>query len=158
MKVIHVVLGKANPNRMNGVNKVAHQLALSLYSFKVPVEIWGITRTPSNPVYARPFPTKLFRAQPIYRDLDPALILAISKESKGTIFHIHGAFIHDFYKLSRLLKEFNFEYVYTPHGAFNKIALEKSKWLKKFILIDMKNRFCEMRKWFNCWDKVNLIT
>lgn len=134
MKVIHVVLGKANPNRMNGVNRVAHQLAMNLYSQKVPVEIWGITKTPSNTVYPRPFPTRLFRAQPIYRDLDPALMHAVSKESKDTIFHIHGAFIHDFYKLSCLLKEFNFEYVYTPHGAFNKIALEKSKWLKKIYI------------------------
>ncbi len=131
MKVIHVVLGKANPNRMNGVNKVAHQLAMSLYAHQVPVEIWGITTTPSETVYPRPFPTKLFRAQPVYRDLDPAMIFAISQESKETIFHIHGAFIHNFYKLTRLLKEFNFEYVYTPHGAFNKIALQKSKWLKK---------------------------
>lgn len=134
MKVIHVVLGKANPNRMNGVNKVAHQLAMSLYAHKVPVEIWGITKTPTNAVYPRPFPTRLFRAQPVYRDIDPAMMLAISKESRDTIFHIHGAFIHDFYKLSRLLTEFNFEYVYTPHGAFNKIALEKSKWIKKIYI------------------------
>lgn len=134
MKVIHVVLGKANPNRMNGVNKVAHQLAMNLFAQKVPVEIWGITKTPTDAVYTRPFPTRLFRAQPIYRDLDPAMMLAISKESRATIFHIHGAFIHDFYKLSCLLKEFNFDYVYTPHGAFNKIALEKSKWIKKIYI------------------------
>jgi glycosyltransferase involved in cell wall biosynthesis len=134
MKVIHVVLGKANPNRMNGVNKVAHQLAMSLHTHKVPVEIWGITKTPSNAVYPRPFPTRLFRAQPVYRDVDPNLMMAISKEPKGTIFHLHGAFIHDFYKLSKLIKEFNFEYVYTPHGAFNKVALEKSKWIKKIYI------------------------
>lgn len=134
MKVIHVVLGKANPNRMNGVNKVAHQLAMTMHEQQVSVEIWGITKTLSDAVYPRPFPTRLFRAQPIFRDLDPRMMLAVSQEVKGTIFHIHGAFITDFYKLTRLLKEMSFEYIYTPHGAFNKVALEKSKWLKKIYI------------------------
>jgi glycosyltransferase involved in cell wall biosynthesis len=134
MKVIHVVLGKANPNRMNGVNKVAHQLAMNLHTHQVPVEIWGITKTPTDAVYSRPFPTRLFRSQPIYRGLDPKLMYAISQEKKDTIFHVHGGFITAFYKLTQLLKDMNFEYVYTPHGAFNKIALEKNKWIKKIYI------------------------
>ncbi|MFN0187826.1 MAG: glycosyltransferase family 4 protein [Bacteroidia bacterium] len=134
MKVIHVVLGKANPNRMNGVNKVAHQLAMNLHAHQVPVEIWGITKTPTDAVYPRPFPTRLFRSQPIYRGLDPNMMFAITQEKKNTIFHIHGGFITDFYKLTQLLKEINVEYVYTPHGAFNKVALEKNKWIKKIYI------------------------
>ena len=134
MKVIHVVLGKANPNRMNGVNKVAHQLAMNLHTHQVPVEIWGITKTPTEAVYPRPFSTRLFRSQPIYRDLDPKMMYAVSQEKRETLFHIHGGFITDFYKLTRLLNEMNFEYVYTPHGAFNKIALEKNKWIKKIYI------------------------
>jgi len=134
MKVIHVVLGKANPDRMNGVNKVAHQLAMCMHEHKVDVEIWGITKTLSDAVYPRPFPTRLFRAQPIYRDLDPQMMKAVATQEKGTVFHVHGAFISDFYKLTRLLNEMNFEYVYTPHGAFNKVALEKNKWMKKIYI------------------------
>ncbi|MBL7922908.1 MAG: glycosyltransferase [Bacteroidia bacterium] len=134
MKVIHLVLGKANPERMNGVNKVAHHLAMSFYELQIPVEIWGITRTPDQAVYPRPFPTYLFRAQPIYRDLDPKLMYAISQQEKDTVFHIHGAFITDFYKVTRLLKDMKLAYVYTPHGAFNRIALEKNKWVKKVYI------------------------
>ena len=137
MKVIHLVLGKANPDRMNGVNKVAHHLATSQHELGVEVEIWGITKTPETAVYPRPFPTLLFRAQPFFRDLEPKLMHAISKQEKGTVFHIHGAFITDFYKVTRLLNDLKIPYVYTPHGAFNKVALEKNKWVKKVYI----NRF-----------------
>lgn len=131
MKVIHLVLGKANPERMNGVNRVVHFLSMSLYEKGVNVEIWGITKSVQDAVYPRPFPTLLFRAQPFYRDLDPQLMHCISKQQKDTVFHIHGAFIHDFYKVVSLLNDLKIPFVYTPHGAFNRIAMEKNKWVKK---------------------------
>ncbi len=131
LKIIHLVLGKANPERMNGVNKVAHQQAMHLHALGHDVEIWGITRSPDDAVYPRPFPTKLFKSQPFYRDLDPKLMYQLSKLPKNTMFHIHGAFIADFYKFTRMLRDMKFPYVYTPHGAFNKVALEKNKWIKK---------------------------
>ena len=42
MKIIHAVLGKANPDRMNGVNKVAHQLAKTQQGMGHEVTVWGI--------------------------------------------------------------------------------------------------------------------
>src|SRR5574343_1495319 len=120
-KIIHLVLGKANPNRMNGVNKVAHNHAVHMHQLGYDVEIWGITKTPDGEVIERELPTRLFRQQPFYRDLDPKLLYALSKAPKNTIFHIHDAFIPDFYKMSRLLVDMKRKYVYTPHGAFNKI-------------------------------------
>ncbi len=133
-KIIHIVLGKANPNRMNGVNKVAHNHALHMHKLGYDVEIWGITKTPEAEVLERGFPTKLFRQQSFYRDLDPKLLFNLSKTSKNTIFHIHGAFIPDFYKLSRMLVDMKRKYVYTTHGSFNKVALEKNKWVKKIYI------------------------
>lgn len=134
LKIIHLVLGKANPNRMNGVNKVAHNHAMHLHALRYDVEIWGITKTPDDAVIDRPFPTRLFKQQPFYRNLDPKMMFALSKLPKKTIFHIHGAFIADFYKVSRMLMEMKLPYVYTPHGAFNAIALEKNKWVKKLYI------------------------
>lgn len=134
LKIIHLVLGKANPNRMNGVNKVAHNHAVHMHKLGYDVEIWGITNTPDGEVVERELPTKLFKQQSFYRDLDPKLLYALSKTPKNTIFHIHGAFIPDFYKVSRMLVDMKRKYVYTPHGAFNKIALEKNKWVKKIYI------------------------
>ena len=43
MEIIHIVLGKANPDRMNGVNKVVYQLATKQADFGEKVAVWGIT-------------------------------------------------------------------------------------------------------------------
>ena len=43
-KIVHLVLGKANPERMNGVNKVAHALAATQKDFGYDVEVWVGTR------------------------------------------------------------------------------------------------------------------
>ena len=43
MKIIHLILGRANPNRMNGVNKVVHNLATVQSQKGYTIEVWGIT-------------------------------------------------------------------------------------------------------------------
>jgi len=42
INIIHLVLGKANPQRMNGVNRVVHQLANTQAALGQSVTIWGI--------------------------------------------------------------------------------------------------------------------
>jgi glycosyltransferase involved in cell wall biosynthesis len=133
-KIIHIVLGKANPDRMNGVNKVAHNQASALFKLGCDVEIWGITKTPSDEIYPRAFPTRLFKMQSFFRDLDPKIMTALRELPQNSIVHIHGAFISDFYKVSRLLMDMKIPYVYTPHGAYNRVALKKSKWIKKLYI------------------------
>jgi glycosyltransferase involved in cell wall biosynthesis len=134
MKIIHLVLGKANPNRMNGVNKVAHYHATYLHRLGVKTEIWGITRSPEAPVTEREVPTRLFRAQSIIRGLDPALMIAIEKLKGQTVFHIHGALIPDFYLVTKILCSKKIPYIYTPHGAFNEVALRKNRLIKKLYI------------------------
>ena len=61
MKIIHLVLGKANPERMNGVNKVVHQLAKTQATLGQKVSVWGIANDliPNYPI--RNFKTVLFQ-------------------------------------------------------------------------------------------------
>jgi glycosyltransferase involved in cell wall biosynthesis len=134
MKIIHLVLGKANPNRMNGVNKVAHYHATYLHRLGIETEIWGITRSPEAPVTDREVPTRLFRAQSVIRGLDPALLLAIERLKGKTVFHIHGALIPDFYLVTKILCDKKIPYIYTPHGAFNEVALRKNRIIKKIYI------------------------
>ena len=138
--VIHLILGKANPSRMNGVNRVVHNQAEYLHRMGVSVEIWGITDTPNDPVTEREVKTRLFPAQPLFRGLHPSLMKALVQLPKNTVVHIHGAFIHEFYMASRLLKELNIPYIYTPHGAFNEVALRKNKLIKKLYVMLYEKR------------------
>lgn len=119
---------------MNGVNKVAHYHATYLHKMGVNTEIWGITRTPEDAVTEREVPTRLFRAQSFVRGLDPALMLAIERLKGQTVFHIHGALIRDFYLVTKILCAKKIPYIYTPHGAFNEVALRKNKLIKTIYI------------------------
>ena len=131
MNIIHLVLGKANPERMNGVNKVAYQLASTQANLGLNVTLWGIANTLEVNYADRNFETKIFQQYKNKLTLDSNLVAAIKALPTSTIVHIHGAFIPEFYKISRLLKRQNIPYIFTPHGSFTEMAMTKNKWVKQ---------------------------
>src|ERR1700744_4634819 len=100
MEIIHVVLGKANPGRMNGVNKVVNDLATQQCRNGEKVQLWGITRYPRHDYPGRPYPTKLFLAAANPFSLDKDLRAALDEIEAEAIFHLHGGFIPVFYSLA----------------------------------------------------------
>lgn len=138
-KIIHVVLGKANPNRMNGVNKVVNQLASTQAELGFNVQIWGITKDPNHNYPKRNFQTLLFQDKKLKFCLNADLKRAIQKQDKDSVtFHLHGAYLPQLYAFAKLLVKHNLDYVYTPHGAFNLVAMKRSATKKKIY-----NRFLE---------------
>ena len=140
MKIIHVVLGKANPERMNGVNKVAHQLAKTQHEMGYDVMVWGIANSLEHNYPPRDFRTELFNQLANKLRLDSKLVQAIRQVQKGTVVHIHGAFIPEFYLLSKLLIQQGLEYVYTPHGSFTEVSMKYGKW-RKTVYFSLFERF-----------------
>ncbi len=138
MKVIHVTLGKANPNKMNGVNKVVNSLAISQTQLGCEVEVWGITKNPVHNYPERVYSTILFKDLEKFT-LPEGFEEALKKENKTTIFHIHGGFIPQFFTISQLMSRLGYQYVYTPHGSFNTIAMKRS-WMKKKIYFSLYER------------------
>ena len=108
MKIIHLVLGKANPERMNGVNKVAHNLATTQTDLGYDVTLWGITESLVHNYPPRNYKTDLFQAIDSRFKVHESIVEAIEKLPKDTIFHIHGSFIKEFYIVSKLLKKIIF--------------------------------------------------
>ncbi len=139
MKIIHIALGKANPNRMNGVNKVVHQLANTQVGLGYDVTLWGIANNLDHNYPERKFKTVLFQQQKS-KQVCPTLKAAIKSLPAETSVHIHGAFILEFYHISRLLLKANIPYTFTPHGSFVEAAMQKNKWVKKvyFELLEKK--------------------
>ncbi len=142
MRVIHIVLGRANPNRMNGVNRVVHELASTQVKQGYQVEVWGLTRSKSKDHLIRKYSLKVFRKH--YFSLDENLKSSIAKcgSIPDVVFHIHGGFIYDFFLVSKLLNKFCIKYIFTSHGCYNEEAVKKNfilKWLfflffERFIL------------------------
>ena len=132
MEIIHIILGKANPNRMNGVNKVVNYLAQHQKALGYKVSVWGITDTPNEINYpARNYETRLFKASRYRFIVDRKLLKAIAQQKNKCVFHFHGGFIPEFYSISKQLSKHNLPYILTPHGSYNKIAMERSKLSKK---------------------------
>jgi len=131
MEIIHVVLGKANPARMNGVNKVVYQLATNQADSGRRVSVWGITKDTAHNYGERNFETRLFIAHANPFKLNKILKEAILLKSRQAVFHLHGGWIPVFFSLASFLKSNKIPYVITGHGAYNTVAMEKSKWIKK---------------------------
>ncbi len=134
MKIIHLVLGKANPERMNGVNKVVYNLAKSQVYSGHNVTLWGIANTELVNYGKRPFKTVLFKNMRKQFSIDSKLDIEIAKLPADSIFHIHGGFIIEFYFLIKKIKERGYKVIFTPHGSYNKEALKKNRLIKFFYL------------------------
>jgi glycosyltransferase involved in cell wall biosynthesis len=140
MKIIHVVLGKANPGRMNGVNKVAYQLAKTQHELGLDVVVWGIANSLEHNYPERNFSTRLFKQRPNKLWLDAALENEVRQLPANTVVHLHGAFIPEFFHLSQKLHRRGIRYVYTPHGSLTEAAMQQSKLRKQvyFSLFEKK--------------------
>jgi glycosyltransferase involved in cell wall biosynthesis len=134
MRVIHVALGKANPDRMNGVNRVVHNLATYQRRAGNDVEVWGITPTPDDPTFAREYRLRLFAARGTPWVLDAGLRAAINEVDTSAVVHFHGGWMPEFFKLSRIMRRTGQPYIITPHGAYNPHALRKRGWAKWLYL------------------------
>lgn len=135
MKIIHLVLGKANPDRMNGVNKLVFEMLTTQHSLGYDVELWGITGDPTHNYPERVFKTVLFRSTPNKLSIDTGLKQAILALEKDTVFHMHGSFIPEYYHVSRLLVKQKINYVYTPHGALAEAAMRNNGYWKKKVYL-----------------------
>jgi len=131
MEIIHLVLGKANPDRMNGVNRVVHQLATQQVHQGRNVSVWGITKDTTRNFEERTFKTELFPAMRNPFGISPALRKAIgSKKGTDVVFHLHGAWVPVYASLARLFKREGIRFVLTGHGGYNSIAMMRSRWMK----------------------------
>ena len=140
MKIIHVVLGKANPDRMNGVNKVAYQLAKTQHELGYDVSVWGIANSLEHNYPQRDFSTKLFLQLPNKLWLDATLESEVHHLPEDAVVHLHGAFIPEFFHLSQILHKRGIRYVYTPHGSLTAAAMQQGKLRKQvyFSLFEKK--------------------
>ncbi|MFN8334339.1 MAG: glycosyltransferase family 4 protein [Cyclobacteriaceae bacterium] len=141
MEIIHLILGKANPARMNGVNKVVYQLATHQALHGRSVQIWGITDTPEDQNFGeRNFKTRLFKASSNPFGIHQSLRKALYENRKRIVVHLHGGWIPRYATLVRLLVRWKIPYVITPHGAYNTEAMKRSFLLKR-IYFQLAERY-----------------
>ena len=145
MEIVHIILGKANPNRTNGVNKVVNSLATYQTKKGVKTSIWGITKNPIHDYPDRNYKTILFKeTSKIF--LPKGIKEAIQTKDKSTVFHFHGGFLPQFILITRLILKQGLSYVFTPHGSYNTIAMKRSNWKKKMYISLFEKELVENAK------------
>lgn len=150
MGIVHLILGKANPEKMNGVNKVVYNIASKQAEKSVKTEVWGISENTEINYPERLFTTKIFKKQLNPFSIPEGLKKEILHSEQDTVFHLHGGWIPVFSSLSRFLKKNKRRYVITPHGAYNAVAMKKSKlikklyfrWFEKKVIINAEKIHC----------------
>ncbi|WP_143883917.1 glycosyltransferase family 4 protein [Chryseobacterium binzhouense] len=131
MGIVHLILGKANPEKMNGVNKVVYNIATKQAENRQDVEVWGISENTEINYPERNFRTKIFKRRKNPFSIPEDLQNEIINSEESTVFHLHGGWIPVFATVSRFLRKHNFTYIITPHGAYNAVAMQKSILTKK---------------------------
>ncbi|MCS4302430.1 glycosyltransferase family 4 protein [Chryseobacterium sp. BIGb0232] len=150
MGVIHVVLGKANPEKMNGVNKVVYNMASKQAENNLDVEVWGISENTEVNYPERSFTTKIFKRKRNPFSIPEDLKKEILKSDMSSIFHLHGGWIPVFSSLGRFLRKNKRAYVVTPHGAYNTIAMAKSRLRKKIYFHLFEKGFIDAASKIHC--------
>ncbi len=140
LKIIHVLKGKANPNTMNGVNKVVHNLASTQLKQGHDVQVWGITGSTTGVSHDHTYPLHLFPAMKNRFAVNPAMLAALNAVESGTIFHLHSVFLPELYALSRQLKKRGFSWVLSPHGGYAPESLKKNAIIKRIYKLLFENK------------------
>jgi glycosyltransferase involved in cell wall biosynthesis len=141
MKIIHLLLGKANPNSMNGVNKVVHHIATRQFRAGHDVEVWGITATPQKIRHQHEYPLRLFKSVKVRFFLFNTLKRALNSLQSNDIVHMHSVFLPELYSASRILRRNGVPWVVTSHGGYARESMKKNWFAKRVYVALFETRF-----------------
>ncbi|HEY1096071.1 MAG TPA: glycosyltransferase family 4 protein [Alphaproteobacteria bacterium] len=148
-KIVLIIPGKANPHRLNGVNKVVYSVAQEIHNAGNPVDVWGISAD-TKVETSYPFPLTLFQGSVRSFCLPEGFQDAITAQPAGTIFHLHGVMNPLYFTLARYFKAQGLPYVVTPHGALLKRSLRRGFWYKYLYLILFEKNVLRNAKAIHC--------
>ena len=117
-RIIHILAGKANPDTMNGVNRVVDALATEQHRAGYDVAVFGVasnTQKRHIPEYGY----FLFTASRMPFILPAGLLDSLLEYSDtDTVFHFHSVFITWYLPLMTALEHHGRNrFFYTPHGG-----------------------------------------
>lgn len=134
MRFIHVLTGTADPNTVNGVNKVVHSLAEAQAAMGCAVEVWGILSEPVWDRVQRSYSLRLFERQRNPFLLDADLTRSVDELTRGDWVQLHSVFVPELVTIAKRLAKRGIPYGATPHGALAKTAFSQSYvWKQAFF-------------------------
>ena len=131
MRILHFILGKANPDRANGVNQVIHGLAKYQSKAGHEVRVLGISRSmkvPYEKVQREYFEVECFKT---FNSKSFAYLKEIVQNID--VVHLHGVWNKNNIVVGRHLEKIAKPYVITAHCGYSLDRLKQSNYLFKLL-------------------------
>jgi glycosyltransferase involved in cell wall biosynthesis len=135
MRIVHIVVGKVNPDTLNGVSKVVHWMATSQMQLGHDVEVWGLVDSAAP--RSREYNLRQFLITRLRLTLGRELKAALDRLEPGTWVHFHSVFTPEYAAISRILRKRGLAYGITPHGGYS-LRVFASNPLKKRIYFALR--------------------
>ncbi len=145
MRIVHIVVGRANPDSLNGVSKAVHWMATSQLRLGQGVEVWGIVH--SEAPRSRDYTLRQFPMTRLRVTLGRELKAAVSGLQPGTWVHFHSVFAPEFPAIAHQLSKHGIAYGITPHGGYTSGDLRKSRWKKRAYLAVREAQYVRNAAW-----------
>lgn len=131
MNILHFILGKANPNRANGVNQVVYGLAKTQTELGHNVKVIGLSQSTDKNfevINRGNFNVEVFKR--FSGKCEKRLHELIQNSD---IIHLHG--VWNFYniKVGKYCKKIKKPYVVTAHGGYVKQNVKNSSYIQKLL-------------------------
>ncbi|WP_308596347.1 glycosyltransferase family 4 protein [uncultured Parabacteroides sp.] len=131
MRILHFILGKANPDRANGVNQVIHGLAKYQSRAGHKVYVVGISSSmtiPYEKVQREDFEVECFKR------FNSKTFTYIKKLIGDVdIIHLHGVWNNFNVRLGRYLESIRKPYIITAHCGYALDRIKQSNYLQKLL-------------------------
>lgn len=131
MNILHFILGKANPDRANGVNQVVYGLAKTQTELGHSVKVVGLSRSTDKSyevINRGNFNVEVFKK---FTGKCEKRLHELIQDSD--IIHLHGVWNYYNIKIGRYCEKINKPYIVTAHGGYVKQAMLKSSYIKKLL-------------------------
>lgn len=126
MKILHFILGKANPDRPNGVNYVIHGLCKYLSLEGNQVKVIGVSK--GNEKKYEIIKREHFDVD-VYDKFFGECFDSLKKEAvKADIVHLHSVWQHYNIVFAKYLKSINKPYVVTIHSGLTEDRIKQSNY------------------------------
>lgn len=141
MRIVHILKGKANPDTLNGINKVVHWLATTQVRQGHEVEVWGLAESMKLPPHVREYKLRLFPVTRLRLTLGREIKAALASLEPGTWVQCHCAFTYEHPAIGKFLKKRGLPYGITAHGLYAPDALRRNPWRKRLWIALYEARY-----------------
>ncbi len=147
MRIIHIIIGKANPESLNGISRIIHGMATAQHRQGHRAEIWGLADSVNLTPRHREYAMRVFKRTRVRFLLSRELQSAVDKIEPGTWVQFHSGFTPEYAMIARQLRDRRIAYGISAHGGYHGGVLKKNPLKKKLYFALWEKSFLGGAAW-----------